>query len=332
MGYRAFGSWCAMVLLVMACSFEPEDPRIENDGSGWQIGDDDTGVDAEGGGELDGGNQGAPDAQSPDNGGSETDVGPGPDPEEVGVDPEDVGEPELDAGEPDPDVGEPDVGEPDVGPGPTVCDGETVDLESNLRHCGECSNRCDSHFGVCNGGVCGCTEGLTACGNTNRCEDLSSDPSHCGACGNICEPGEACQGGECVCRPGLTRCGGECVDTTKHPDHCGGCDQGCGFGSCRLGQCETACWGSDYWGCLQAGSNGRACMSTQGQNTLYCAPTWGNPCGDVCAGNQGCRAGQGCRDIRVGRGCDSCPCDDCEETEQCFDNLVSMQGVYCVPW
>ena len=83
--------------------------------------------------------------------------------------------------------------------GQTRCNDRCVNLQRNVRHCGECFNRCaegeECVRGVCEGG--GCPDGTTLCG---------------GNCVPNC-PGQIFNPSTCQCCPSLTPlCGGNCVN------------------------------------------------------------------------------------------------------------------------
>lgn len=95
--------------------------------------------------------------------------------------------------------------------GLTTCDGECVDLMSDLENCGTCGNSCvPAAVGInCIEGVCvriSCPAALpTYCGTlgeedpnyVDNCADLETDPNNCGACGNVCASG-VCDDGVCA--------------------------------------------------------------------------------------------------------------------------------------
>ncbi len=311
-------------LFLAACSFEPEEPHLNAGENQWEFGDE---YDAEGDAveETDVDNTDPdPDNQTDPDPDNQTD----PDPDnQTDPDPDNQTDPDPDnQTEPDPD----NQTEPDPDPVET-CDGQEVDTSTSPNHCGGCGNSCDGEFGFCDQGVCACPSGFEACGGDNRCEYVLEEPSHCGECGNECGPGMACQNGECVCRSGFTMCDGECVDTSRNPNHCGGCDSDCGFGKCQDGQCSAGGCDWSHATCEPDDASGLACIPRQGgSNSLYCRVDFGDVCGVVCGGNQLCQALQGCVDYRSARGCDSCPCDDCTDDEECMDDIPSVDGVYCV--
>jgi hypothetical protein len=99
--------------------------------------------------------------------------------------------------------------------GLTTCDGECVDLMTNLENCGECGNSCvPAAVGVnCIQGQCvriSCPAALpTYCGElgendpnyVDNCADTENDPNNCGSCGNVCGSGVCVDG---VCAEGAT--------------------------------------------------------------------------------------------------------------------------------
>lgn len=73
----------------------------------------------------------------------------------------------------------------------TDCDPDCADLQTDVRHCGACNNRCMSEE-ICVAGACDC----------NRCEgvctDLDSDDMNCGSCGMMCPVDSSCLEGRCL--------------------------------------------------------------------------------------------------------------------------------------
>jgi hypothetical protein len=69
--------------------------------------------------------------------------------------------------------------------GQTRCGERCVNLKTNERHCGSCSNRCASNQRCCKG----------------RCVNLQRNERHCGRCFHRCEEGEECVDGGCVSPP-----------------------------------------------------------------------------------------------------------------------------------
>src|SRR5215208_5102449 len=104
-----------------------------------------------------------------------------------------------------------------------------VNLQTNERHCGSCSNRCAEEQ-ECVGGVCqgGCPSGTTLCS---------------GACvSNVCPQGQVFNNSACQCGCTYTAvalCGGNCVRNCFLADqyiNCSTCQ--CEGGSCPSGYTE----------------------------------------------------------------------------------------------
>jgi hypothetical protein len=77
---------------------------------------------------------------------------------------------------------------------PMMCNGKCVDLNSDPKNCGACSQPCNLTGEVCILGMCLCPAPQTACGN--QCVDLNTDSSNCGSCGHNCE-NNPCDMGVC---------------------------------------------------------------------------------------------------------------------------------------
>jgi hypothetical protein len=120
---------------------------------------------------------------------------------------------------------------PSTCPFDDMCDGVCVNLDTDPINCGACGNFCDS--GICSGGGCTCSEGLTNCDGT--CTDLITDDLNCGQCGNTCIFG--CVSGTCnECSdffgPGWVLCpvpDGEsyCTSLLDTDSDCGSCGNVC---------------------------------------------------------------------------------------------------------
>jgi Stigma-specific protein, Stig1 len=147
--------------------------------------------------------------------------------------------------------------------GQTRCEDRCVNLQTNERHCGSCSNRCRSTQTCCKG----------------RCVNLRRNERHCGSCSNRCAEGEECVGGECQgdCPSGTTLCGGACVSNICPQDQyfntascqcvcpytaiarCGGnCVANCPPDqtlNCSTCQCEAGLCPSDILGYTFCGGN-----------------------------------------------------------------------------
>jgi hypothetical protein len=119
----------------------------------------------------------------------------------------------LDASMPGSDAG-PDAGQPsDAGEGSDAnwmqCGLRTVDLNSDLDHCGRCNRPCRLTASGASNTVAACVEGV--CGSAcrplwgdcdgderNGCENsLALDSENCGACGMTCASEDYCWAGDC---------------------------------------------------------------------------------------------------------------------------------------
>jgi hypothetical protein len=99
--------------------------------------------------------------------------------------------------------------------GLTTCDGECVDLMTDLENCGACGSVCESGLVAvnCIQGQCvrvSCPAALPMyCGElgendpnyVDNCIDPLTDPNNCGACGNVCASGVCA---DSVCAEGAT--------------------------------------------------------------------------------------------------------------------------------
>jgi hypothetical protein len=234
----------------------------------------------------------------------------------------------VDADQDTAEMGEPDQGGPQL----MECGGELVDPLVDAANCGGCGVACDPKFGACVGGSCSCTrEGMEVCGD--RCEDVQWDPNNCGLCGVECGPAAACIRGECKCKPGFTMCGGTCVDKQTDPGNCGGCGMSCGGKACKNGSCRSNDRCDIGWGQCGMGG-GVACLESMEQD-LHCRGAFDFGCGSVCGGDEVCRRGGAfdpprCHSVRLGRGCEQCPCDDCAGGESCEFAPSAVSRVWCV--
>jgi hypothetical protein len=93
--------------------------------------------------------------------------------------------------------------------GVSLCSDQTVDLSSDVRHCGACERKCAVDDGsrnfesTCVGGTCAyeCRSGFGNCDirALNGCEtDLSVTRRHCGRCGHQCVGASRCVAGRCI--------------------------------------------------------------------------------------------------------------------------------------
>lgn len=114
----------------------------------------------------------------------------------------------------------------------------TVDLRSDVDHCGGCETRCrGASFATHSTYLCAdaqcvlvCTGEFANCNGdaADGCETpTTSDPANCGACGTSCKEGDICWKGACGCPSGFTQCGDDCVQLDSDPLNCGACDSVC---------------------------------------------------------------------------------------------------------
>lgn len=232
----------------------------------------------------------------------------------------------------------------DQGSGPIflICNGQRVDIASDVNHCGGCDISCEQGRGTCENKMCACTlSGAMACGEDGRCVDVVYDPRNCGACGKTCGVGAVCDMGACVCRPGLTACGDRCVDLQVDPLNCGGCDTDCGRNNrCKAGECgnSNVC-GLGYTFCRRDGRTACVNDNVDQESDLSCRPGKNLDffCGDVCEGDEVCFEPNDfvnpiqCRPYRPARACTQCPCSECRSDEECRRQILGVQDVtYCV--
>ncbi|MFT3924185.1 MAG: hypothetical protein QM778_16745 [Myxococcales bacterium] len=152
-----------------------------------------------------------------------------------------------------------------------------VDTDTDLLHCGTCSNACPSGAS-CSSGTCTCPAGFELCGG--RCVDVSRDAAHCGSCGKSCGTGSVCTNGACACSDGLDSCGGACVELASDPENCSGCGVVCGPGKfCTPTGCGTQV---DCTGLTKCGSS---CVDTK-TSLLNCGG-----CGVTCKAGESCNNG-----------------------------------------
>ncbi len=113
----------------------------------------------------------------------------------------------------------------------TCCDGECVDLESDVGHCGACDRFCPGygHDG-CYGGGCGCGGGAVCPAGQQCCDGAClprADFEHCNSCDRACDPvrTDICDGSfGCLCAAlsiAICPAGQRC------------CPTGCVTGACR---------------------------------------------------------------------------------------------------
>lgn len=201
-----------------------------------------------------------------------------------------------------------------------TCEGErglcTVDLRSDVDHCGSCGARCPRTNSrtpwsfVCSEGLCrlACDPHYADCNGRvdDGCETSTwEDPANCGGCGNACDEGVLCWRGACGCPNGFTRCGDDCVRLDADNENCGACGSvceapesdadprwTCGPGvepnhtawTCASASCSLQCK-QPYADCNQDFC-GDGCEVDLGKDPANCGA-----CGNACAPGQRCESG-----------------------------------------
>jgi len=223
------------------------------------------------------------------------------------------------------------------------CDGECVDLDTDLEHCGACDNPCDLPHATeeCIDGQCT----LLACEDeagydwdncdgvdANGCEtDKLTDHDNCGSCGVVCADDEGCVDGGCVwvdparCDQDgdlhysdIPECGGDdCDDNDPNvhpgaPEVCGPKDDNCdgtidedpaATDSCNDNNCCT----DDM--CVR----GQGCVNLANTDTTCCIDA------DPCTVNEHCQDGTCAWDTKDedldGHHPEECGGDDCDDND-----------------
>lgn len=114
----------------------------------------------------------------------------------------------------------------------------SVDLQSDVNHCGACDTPCPkadftTHGQyLCSDAQCrlACSPMYADCNGSiaDGCETKTgADPKNCGGCGVTCKDGDPCWLGACGCPKGFTNCGGDCRDLTSDDQSCGACGTRC---------------------------------------------------------------------------------------------------------
>jgi len=183
------------------------------------------------------------------------------------------------------DLGTPDMGLADMMPDGCVpteelcngtdddCDGdvdETIDLDSDMRNCGECGNACPADpprgSSMCVSGECTlvCDEGFGDCdGDGESCEASLSSAATCGSCDQSCSGATPiCDSLDCVseCLAGTTLCGDACVDLDSSVTDCGSCANECEGATNASPLCSEASCGlrcdAGFFDCDMDAANG----------------------------------------------------------------------------
>jgi len=151
--------------------------------------------------------------------------------------------------------------------GQTLCNGQCVDLSSDLNHCGGCDLFCEGQNMTCESGNCTnltCDAPLVAC--FSQC--IPPSDTNCGACGLACGDGygcvvnaqnqTSCEALDCATK-GQTQCDQHsCSDLATDEHNCGGCGNWCLYGTCVAGECTCAadqkqCGSGSYIICTELG-------------------------------------------------------------------------------
>jgi hypothetical protein len=223
---------------------------------------------------------------------------------------------------------------PCVGEVTPNCNGNCVNLQTDLANCGACNNACPTGanaISACNSGSCAfnCNAGFGNCdGNTgNGCEiNITSSVNHCGACNNACPaPANAiagCSNGACgiaACNANFANCNNNAADgceinVATSVSNCGACGNTCfaanGTPACSSGQCQLAACNVGFANCDNNPANG--CEINVRTNLSNCGA-----CGVTCFvanGTPACSSGQ-CQVAACNAGfanCNGNAADGCE--------------------
>lgn len=225
--------------------------------------------------------------------------------------------------------------------------GTCGDIESDPDNCGECGNQCPRgphSVPVCNGGQCSirCESGFGNCdGNPyNGCEaDFARDPSHCGNCATECagrlNAMPVCQNGSCsvACISPYADCNSNlsdgCEARIDQPMSCGTCTNNCnpmtmpycsanstgtGFectSGCDVGEtlCSGSCVDTDT-SPTHCGMCGNACVGPDSHGRAVCnLGECGIECDmgyHVCPGRGGPRCLDDTSPLSCGTSCEPC--------------------------
>jgi len=159
--------------------------------------------------------------------------------------------------------------------GQSSCMGFCRATQTDINHCGTCSNVCMPGQ-ECRAGACNtvCTSPTVNCGNV--CRDPQADNNHCGGCNRPCTGGTTCTQGACQCPSGQSACNAVCTNVQSDPANCGNCGNRCATGQlCSNGACTTVC-GAGQTNCGGTCRNVTNDVGACGSCTNVCrAPTGG---------------------------------------------------------
>ena len=185
--------------------------------------------------------------------------------------------------------------------GQSRCGDRCVNLKTNERHCGSCSERCGTNQTCCNG----------------NCVNLQKNENHCGRCFNRCAEGQECVGGVCQ----LAGCFPTCAPSVPCAEAPGGGRKCCS----PEDLCGNKCC-SSYFGplaCCEGGCcpEGEACVNGQ----CGCGSGPSCPAGTTCVSGSCCPNRRWCP-----QGFSSTPTRDavcCPEGTECTGFCSSAQGI-----
>jgi hypothetical protein len=231
------------------------------------------------------------------------------------------------------------------GAAPNGCE---ANLNSDKKHCGECSAVCgtDHATSVCAVGKCEltCAQGYDDCdlNPANGCEaNFADDVNNCGQCGKKCSFANAqakCANSICtvdVCSAPYGDCDGNdangCeTNTTSSVAHCGACNSACtnnnGSTKCTNSLCVPTC-GIGYDDCDGDPKNG--CETNVNQSNAHCGGC-GLACNKINASSATCQTGS-CNLACTGafEDCDGVGANGCEANTQTDSANCGACGTVC---
>jgi hypothetical protein len=163
----------------------------------------------------------------------------------------------------------------------TDCQGDCVNLESNVNNCGTCGHACPTGL-YCTKGECVlrlvCLENQTQC-SSYYCSDLNTSSFDCGACGIKCS----------FDLPVQTCCNGTCKSLQTDPDNCGICGLQCSPSEvCCAGICVNS--GNNPCKCEPECPEELTCCNNSCMNLMTNTDNCGR-CGNACTSPNFCQGG-----------------------------------------